>query len=47
MGRSKAQKSSDLNDLKQEVKMDEHQVPIDELLTRFETNVERVSSQTF
>uniref|UniRef100_A0A914CYT8 Na(+)/K(+)-exchanging ATPase n=1 Tax=Acrobeloides nanus TaxID=290746 RepID=A0A914CYT8_9BILA len=32
---------SDLNELKQEVQMDEHQVPLEELLTRFETNLEK------
>ncbi|KAH7713744.1 sodium/potassium-transporting ATPase subunit alpha-4 [Aphelenchoides avenae] len=41
MGKSKAQKSSDLNDLKQEVKMDEHQIPLDELMRRFGSDPER------
>uniref|UniRef100_A0A915D120 Sodium/potassium-transporting ATPase subunit alpha n=1 Tax=Ditylenchus dipsaci TaxID=166011 RepID=A0A915D120_9BILA len=40
MGKGKAQKANDLNDLKQEVTMDEHQIPLDELLARYSSNVE-------
>ncbi|KAF8382901.1 eat-6 [Pristionchus pacificus] len=38
MGKDK--KGTDLNDLKQEVKMDEHQIPMEELATRLSTNLE-------
>ena len=40
MGSKAKQKASDLNDLKQEVQMDEHQIPLEDLLARFSSNVE-------
>ncbi|KAI1701468.1 e1-E2 ATPase domain-containing protein [Ditylenchus destructor] len=39
-GNAKQQKANDINDLKQEVSMDEHQIPLEELVQRYETNVE-------
>uniref|UniRef100_A0A8R1HZH2 Sodium/potassium-transporting ATPase subunit alpha n=1 Tax=Caenorhabditis japonica TaxID=281687 RepID=A0A8R1HZH2_CAEJA len=36
----KKEKKQELNDLKQEVKMDEHTIPIEELVTRLGTNLE-------
>lgn len=36
-----SKKERDLNDLKQEVRMDEHQIPLEELLNRYSSNVEK------
>lgn len=42
MGKSK-DKQADINELKQEVKMDEHIIPLEELATRYGSNIETVS----
>ncbi|KAE9548777.1 hypothetical protein FO519_008015 [Halicephalobus sp. NKZ332] len=41
MGKSKANGKQDLNDLKKEVTMDEHSIPMDELVKRFGTDLEK------
>ena len=41
MGKKKGK--SDINELKNEVKMDEHQVSINELMQRYGSNVKTVS----
>lgn len=39
-----AKKGDDLDDLKQELDIDHHKVPIEELYRRFQTNLETVSA---
>ena len=46
MGKTK-DKGADINELKQEVKMDEHIIPLEELATRYGSNIETVSSSHF
>lgn len=36
-----SKKERDLNDLKQEVRMDEHQIALEELLTRYSSNTDK------
>ena len=42
MGKSKANGKQDLNDLKKEVAMDEHTIPLEDLVKRLETDVDKV-----
>ncbi|VDM71733.1 unnamed protein product [Strongylus vulgaris] len=47
MGKKAQDKANDLNELKQEVKMDEHIIPMEELAARYSSNIETVSSRLF
>ncbi|VDK54108.1 unnamed protein product [Cylicostephanus goldi] len=46
MGKAK-EKAADLNELKQEVKMDEHIIPLEELAARYNSNIETVGFVAF
>ncbi|VDO51295.1 unnamed protein product [Brugia timori] len=37
-------KGADINELKQEVQMDEHQIPMEELVKRLDSDIDNVSS---
>ena len=39
----KQDKANDINELKQEVKMDEHIIPLQDLAARYGSNIETVS----
>ena len=41
MGRGAAKKDKNINELKQELELDVHKVPVEELLKRFKTDVTR------
>ncbi len=45
--KTKKDKKAEMDELKQELEMDEHRVPIDELYARLGTNPETVSMNVF
>ena len=46
MGRGAAKKDKNINELKQELELDVHKVPVEELLKRFKTDVARGLTDT-